>query len=127
MKSKEDIIAYIYEWIDREEGFEKKAKETGNTHIEQSCEARVFTLQLLLSNIETREIMNTKEEIIEYILHLINCNKHKQIKAEENGWNIIANYCGKDIDTLNILLANIGYNDHEYLLNESEELGRLFS
>lgn len=48
----EQIIKFIKDWIERELRYEKTALENGREDIASDCHRRVFTLELLLSNIK---------------------------------------------------------------------------
>lgn len=49
--SVEEIISFINEWIERERKYELKAEKAQDMALASDCHRRIFTLQLLLSNI----------------------------------------------------------------------------
>lgn len=48
----QEIFEYIKQWIEREEKYEKTAIERGDVDLAKDCQRRIFTLKLLLGNIQ---------------------------------------------------------------------------
>ncbi len=52
MESVKEVIEFINDWIEREARYEERANEIGDETLANDCHRRIFTLQLLLNNIE---------------------------------------------------------------------------
>lgn len=51
METAQQVITYVHDWLALEERYRLAAIERGDARIEKSCDDRIFTLHLLLSNI----------------------------------------------------------------------------
>lgn len=50
-QSTADVVKFINEWIERERYYEEKLSLKGDHRLAEDCSRRVFTLELLLTNI----------------------------------------------------------------------------